>query len=76
MDSKCHKLTASFQRRKHQSDSRVPVCSYYEVTAMAAAESACRGSAMAAAESACRGSAMAAAESACRGSAMAAAESA
>lgn len=31
VDSKCHSLTASFQRKKHQKDSRVPTCSYYEV---------------------------------------------
>lgn len=31
VDSKCHKLTASFQRKKHQRDARVPVCSFYEV---------------------------------------------
>lgn len=30
VDSKCHKLTASFQRKKHQRDARVPVCSFYE----------------------------------------------
>ena len=31
VDSKCHSLTASFQRKKRQKDSRVPMCSYYEV---------------------------------------------
>lgn len=31
VDSKCHKLTASFQRKKHQRDHRVPVCGFYEV---------------------------------------------
>ena len=31
VDSKCHKLTASFVRRFHQRDKNVPVCLYYEV---------------------------------------------
>ena len=32
VDSKCHKLTASFQRRRcHNGDTRVAVCSFYEV---------------------------------------------
>jgi len=31
VDSKCHKLTASFQRERHRKDNRVPLCSYYEV---------------------------------------------
>ena len=31
VDNKCHKLTASFQRRKHERDNRVPVCSFFEV---------------------------------------------
>ena len=31
VDSKCHKLTASFVRERHKSDSRVPICLFYEV---------------------------------------------
>lgn len=32
VDSKCHKLTASFVRRSHQRDKNVPVCLYFEVS--------------------------------------------
>ena len=31
VDSNCHKLTASFVRERHKSDSRVPICLFYEV---------------------------------------------
>ena len=32
VDSKCHKLTASFVREKRSQDSSVPVCLFYEVS--------------------------------------------
>lgn len=31
MDSRCHKLTASFVRRSHQRDKNVPICLFFEV---------------------------------------------
>ena len=31
VDSSCHRLTASFVRHRHKSDSSVPVCLFYEV---------------------------------------------
>lgn len=31
VDSKCHRLTASFVREQHTENSEVEVCSYYEV---------------------------------------------
>ena len=31
MDSRCHKLTASFVRRSNQRDKSVPVCLFFEV---------------------------------------------
>ena len=31
VDSRCHKLTASFVRRSHQRDKNVPVCLFFEV---------------------------------------------
>ena len=39
VDSECHKLTASFQRRRHRQDNRTPLCSYYEVRPLAATSS-------------------------------------
>ena len=30
MDGKCHSLTASFVREKHNRDDSIPVCSFYE----------------------------------------------
>ena len=32
MDSKCHKLTASFVRERRSQDSSIPLCLFYEVT--------------------------------------------
>lgn len=34
VDSKCHKLTASFVREKRSHDSSVPVCLFYEVSGL------------------------------------------
>ena len=31
VDSRCHRLTASFIRHRHKSDSSVPICLFYEV---------------------------------------------
>ena len=34
VDSRCHKLTASFMREKHTNDPNIPVCTFYEVQAL------------------------------------------